>query len=270
MGRFGQFDPEERVVRKCSECGVGFLVSGAEIDYESSEYRDLVNGEASAARYYEVHDADQAAKLDRLGPARLRGKVVMDVGCGAGSFLDLVKGYAAQTVAIEPSRSYHPTLRSQGHQVFSFSSDALSECEGQVDAAVCFSVIEHVPDPVSLLRDVRRLLRPGGEILLSTPNAADWLLELLPDAYAPFFYRVVHQWYFDHDSVQRLASEAGFARAEVSFAHNYDLSNVLLWLRDRKPTGRAALPVWPVLDSTFRQTLESAGRSDYLYARLFA
>ena len=66
-----------------------------------------------------------------------------------------------------------------------------------VDLAVSFAVLEHVEDPVGLLRDIRELLRPGATLWVSTPNSADAMLELLPDVYAGFFYRSAHAHYFD-------------------------------------------------------------------------
>jgi SAM-dependent methyltransferase len=177
---------------------------------------------------------------------------------------------ASATLAIEPSRSFHPVLAGKGHQVFSYCDDVPAEWHGRVDTAVCFSVVEHVADPVSLLRSVRRLLRPGGELLLSTPNLDDWMLELLPEEYGAFFFRTVHSWYFDAASLKRLAAAAGFAECAVQHVHRFDLSNALLWLRDRRPSGQGTVSVAPPVSAAFRSWLESTGRSDYLYARLRA
>ena len=267
MGGFGQLSPESRTVFRCTACGAGFLPSSASVDYVSEQYRDLVDGGGSPERFYDVHDAEQAGKLAILGTGELRHKVVADIGCGAGSFLDLVKGLASATLAVEPARSFHPVLAAKGHRVFSYCGDVPSEWHGLVDTAVCFSVVEHVADPVALLREVRRLLRPGGELLLSTPNLNDWMLELLPEDYGAFFFRTVHSWYFDADSIQRLAAAAGFAECAVEYVHRFDLANALVWLRDRRPSGQEAIALGPPVNAAFQSWLESTGRADYLYAR---
>jgi len=136
-----------------------------------------------------------------------------------------------------------------------------------VDRAVCFSVVEHVDDPLALLRDIRDLVRPGGELLLSTPNREDWLLELLPAEYGAFFYRKVHFWYFNAASLAELVRRAGFVDVAVSHAHRFDVSNAALWLRDRRPTGLGKLSVPSAADEVFRALLQASGRSDYLYCR---
>lgn len=268
MGRFGSLTPEPRMVLRCHGCGVGFLFQNSEVDYDSAEYRELVDGDASPDWFYALHDAEQADKLRLLGVDRLRDKAVADIGCGAGSFLDLAKGLASATLGIEPMLGYHEVLQAKGHRPFAYCSDITSEWQGQVDVAVCFSVIEHVADPVSLLQEIRGLLRPGGELLLSTPNLDDWMLELLPEDYGSFFFRTVHTWYFDAGSLRALAATAGFADCVVEYVHRFDLSNALLWLRDRRPSGQAELAVSPPVDAAFCRWLESAGRADYMYARL--
>jgi hypothetical protein len=96
------------------------------------------------------------------------------------------------------------------------------------------------------------------------------MLELLPEEYGAFFFRTVHSWYFDAGSLKRLAAAAGFAECTVQYVHRFDLSNALLWLRDRRPSGQGTISVAPPVSAAFRSWLESTGRADYLYARLRA
>jgi SAM-dependent methyltransferase len=268
-GKFGRISPQAHTIWSCGGCGVAWLPEAIS-DYESDDYRKLVDGAAGPEAYYEAHDREQAEKVRLVGTAGLRGSTVADVGCGAGSFLDLVRGFASETIAIEPTKSYHQALRAKGHHVFAYGVDAASEWRGRVDLAACFSVVEHVEDPLALLTEIRALLRPGGRALISTPNRADWLLELLPEDYPRFFYRQVHRWYFDAPSLVRLAQAAGFRKAQPFHVHRFDLSNFLLWLRDRRPTGLGKVAVPPALASALAPALEQGGRADYLYAWLEA
>lgn len=267
MGRFGQVSAAPQTVFQCGECGVGFL-EAPEIDYASPEYRLLVDGDAAPERYYALHDGEQLEKLNVVGVAGLRGKVVADIGCGAGSFLDLVKGYAAATIGVEPMRVQREVLAAKGHLAAASCAEIPPAWQGRVDLAACFAVIEHVRDPVDLLRQTKALLAPGGRLIISTPNAACWLLHVLPQEFGAFFYRAVHVWYFDARSVEYLARAAGYTEVSTAYVHRYDLSNLLLWLRDRRPTGLAGLRSWPLLDAVYRRTLEAEGLADFLYASL--
>jgi SAM-dependent methyltransferase len=224
-----------------------------------------VDGTDEPEDFYRLHDGEQAEKLRRLGTGGLRETLLVDVRCGAGSFLDLVKGLCRITVGIEPTPSLRQAVAAKGHLAFPYCSDVPGEWEDKTDIAVSFSVIEHVEHPRGLLEDIRRLLKPGGRLLLSTPNRADWLLDVLPDDYAPFFYRLVHRWYFDAASLTRLVELAGFAGVSVSYVHRFDLSNAVLWLRDKRPTGLGKLDLDAAWNDGFRSALEATGRADYLY-----
>ena len=269
LGKFGTLCDGERTVWRCEGCGAARL-DGEPVDYESDAYRQMVDGGGDTATFHRTHDVEQAEKLRLLGTGDLRGRTVADFGAGGGAFLDLAKGFAAKTVAIEPTKAFHADLQAHGHEVFSYGSEAAGTWAGKVDLAVCFSVVEHVEDPLALFREIRALLKPGGRALISTPNRNDWLLDLLPQDYGSFFYRMVHRWYFDAASLEQLALKAGFRSAKVNHVHRFDVSNFLLWLRDRKPSGLGKTNTPPVLDGAFVAALEASGKADYLYAWLEA
>ena len=136
-----------------------------------------------------------------------------------------------------------------------------------VDTAVSYSVLEHVEDPLKFLKDIYRILKPGGTLALSTPNADDWMVANSPD-YAAFFYRKVHLWYFTASALQNLASLTGFSTCDVRFEHRFDLSNAMVWMRDKRPSGNGKIPFDPALNAVWRETLIRQGGSDYLYAIL--
>jgi SAM-dependent methyltransferase len=265
VGKFGSLTAEPRSVWRCDQCGAGFLPVEP-VDYESSEYRTLVDGSGGAVDFYRNHDGEQAEKLRMVGTAGLRGLVCMDVGCGAGSFLDVLRGLARVTIGVEPTGSLRSALGEKGHLAFPYCKDVPQAWTDRVDLAVAFSLVEHVEDPLELLVDLRRLLRPGGRLVVSTPNRRDWLLDVLPDEYGCFFYRIVHLWYFDAASLAELLRIAGFTDVTVRSVHRFDLSNAVLWLRDKRPTGLAGLELPATADGVYRAMLESSGRADYLYA----
>ena len=173
-------------------------------------------------------------------------------------------------IAIEPCEIYHDTLRGCGYSVYGSTAETAAEHVGQVDIVFSFSVIEHVLNPLEFLCDARRLLKPGGKALVSTPNRRDILMSLLPDDYSQFFYRAVHRWYFDTNSLAICAERAGLTVEESRRYHRFGLSNALTWLRDKAPSGEVKLPHLddPLTDSFWRSFLESKGIGDYLYFTL--
>jgi 2-polyprenyl-3-methyl-5-hydroxy-6-metoxy-1,4-benzoquinol methylase len=267
LGKFGDWSREEHTVHQCEQCQAGFLpLSG--FSYEEDEYRQRVESSAAVEDFYRLHDREQAEKLGILGTETLRGQVVADIGCGGGSFLDFLYGVAQETIAIEPARSYQDAL-AQKHRYFQYGADALPRYAGKVDLAVCFAVIEHVADPVVFLQEIRRLLKPGGSLLLSTPNYDDWLISFLPGVYDRFFFRRAHTWYFNGPSLTNLAELAGFGKVVLRYVQRFDLSNALHWIKDHRPTGLGRTPWWQGLDGVFSSYLEGLGKSDFLYAHLW-
>jgi SAM-dependent methyltransferase len=269
-GVFGRDRPG--TVMRCGGCGVEVLTSpdrSAAAYYADGTYRADVGEGADAASFFERHDHEQFPRLAMLEQIPLRGRVVADVGAAGGSFLDGVRGFAEATIAIEPDRNYHESLKARGHRVFADTRAALADAKGRVDLAVCFSVIEHLDDPVALLADIRGLLAPSGVALVSTPNRDDVLLGAGCDAYRRFFYRVVHRYYFEAGSVRQAAQRAGFNSCQLVYKHRFPFSNFIAWLAEHRPAGRSApSPLGDSFDRTWIAALEQSGRADYLYAFL--
>ena len=108
-----------------------------------------------------------------LGVASLppgQGKRLLDVGCGSGDFLHRMRARGWTVLGVEPDPVAATTARGNGLDVrdgmlsdAAFSSDFF-------DAIVLSHVIEHVHDPIAVLQECARVLRPGGVLVLLTPN----------------------------------------------------------------------------------------------------
>lgn len=270
-GAWGQLRHGAKIAR-CEGCGVDRLDEASCQDtghYAGTDYRRSLGEAIEADGFFAAHDATQLTNLAALDgdPAPLRGKVVADVGCAAGSFLDHVSGLASRLVAIEPCEAYHDSLRSRGYGVHAWSHEAAEAEPGVADLATSFAVIEHVADPRSVMADMSTLLAPGGRVVISTPNRNDVLMDLLPEDFPPFFYRSQHRWYFDADSLVRCAEFAGLEAIEVRSVHRYGIANTLRWLRDKAPGGTGPIDGLSSagLDAAWGRHLEAIGKADYIF-----
>lgn len=270
-GSFGQQSAEPHTVLGCDECGTSFLPDSAEAlvpEYSRDDYRIAVDGTADRTAFCRLHDSEQARHLAIVGTENLRGSVVADIGCGGGAFLDSIRGLAAECIGVEPSDSIRSQLAESGYATYPLASDAQSERAGSIDLAVSFAVLEHTADPVQFVRDVGQLLRPNGVLWLSTPNADDLLLELLPEDYPHFFYRAAHRFYFTPSAFARVVEVAGLEVELLLGVQRFGLGNALRWMRDRRPQGDAdTAGVTPAIDAVWRAELERTLRCDYLYLK---
>ncbi len=268
-GAYGRLTETTNIV-KCENCGVLRLdeeICKDESFYQSTDYRNLLKETSTTEGFFLEHDPLQMERLRIISPHLLRSKNIADVGCAAGSFLDHVKGLINSGVAIEPASQYHESLRNRGYHVYPNLKDAADLQSGSLDYVCSFSVIEHVAEPLQFIRDMARLLAKNGKIVISTPNRNDILMHLLPDIYSNFFYRTVHRWYFDRESLGYCAMKAGLKIESLQCVHRFGLGNALLWLREHKPPGRTDLPVTADegLNAAWATYLERNFLGDYLY-----
>jgi len=146
----------------------------------------------------------------RYLPRRLPGKImrVLDIGCANGVWLELARGAGWQVAGVEPDPVSRSRARDRGIEVRESVADWLSKGES-FDYVTISHVIEHVHDPLMLLRDSLALLRPGRGLFIDTPNidalghsiyGRDWLALDPPR----------HLILFNRDSLATAVSQAGF------------------------------------------------------------
>jgi 2-polyprenyl-6-hydroxyphenyl methylase/3-demethylubiquinone-9 3-methyltransferase len=123
---------------------------------------------------------------------------VLDVGCGGGLLAEAMASEGAQVTGIDLARDSLQIARLHGHEsdvqvhyeCVSAEEYAMQQ-PGQFDLITCMELLEHVPDPASVVRACGQLVRPGGLVCFSTLNrnpksfllaivAAEYVLRLLP------------------------------------------------------------------------------------------
>ncbi|MCW5874823.1 MAG: class I SAM-dependent methyltransferase [Anaerolineales bacterium] len=253
-------------IRGCAACGVEFLdpfPEDTEAYYTGKEYWEDHHGPVNVAKLYAKHGPEQRRWFYEVSGEMLRNQRVVDFGCGAGIFLDMAKGLAAETIGVDLAEHFREHLEANGHK-FLRGSDSLAE--NSVDVVVSFDTLEHVPDPLAFLQEIRRVLKPGGRAFVGLPNQDDFLKTFVPD-YIPFFYHLSHLYYFSTRALQFAFEQAGFADIHIGNVHKYDITNMLVWARDRKGIGTPGSDVFDrYTEDTWRGNLERQGIASHLYA----
>ena len=107
------------------------------------------------------------------------GARTLDVGCAGGYLAVALRERGACVLGLEADAAAAATARRRGVEVLEGSAEdpvvrATLRGAGPFDAVVCGDVLEHLVDPWETLRELARLLRPGGTAAVSLPNAAHW------------------------------------------------------------------------------------------------
>lgn len=117
-----------------------------------------------------VRRSDLDAEIRFLGA--MPGGRLLDVGCGSGEWMDSMRTMGWQVEGIDFDENAVAAARRKGLDVRTGTIDSQNYPENAFDVVNLNHVIEHVPDPVGLLREIRRILKPGGKLVLATPNAS--------------------------------------------------------------------------------------------------
>ena len=101
------------------------------------------------------------------------GERVLDLGCGAGRFVAALRDAGAEPVGVELAEAALERARRNvpGADLRRVAADGtLPLGHGEVDVVWCSEVLEHVPDTIAFLTEVRRVLRRGGRLLVTVPD----------------------------------------------------------------------------------------------------
>lgn len=196
-------------VLRCVECGQVF---SGKIPYEEEirklyenyySERNTTPNEVTRKRYSEL--------LRRFRRYRETNRI-LDVGCGFGFFLSAAMDDGWRAYGTEVSQSafhYLEKLEIPDGQMFMGDVADMGLEEGSFDVVTMFEVIEHLPDPSRVLREICSLLRKDGLLYLTTPNYDSLNRYLLGD-----FWSIIqpheHLFYFTVGSLGRLLRRVGY------------------------------------------------------------
>lgn len=170
-----------------------------------------VPGVAEENYWFRRHEVVYQALL-----ARCTDAVVLEAGCGEGYGADLLAGVATRVLGMDYDAltAAHVARRYPRVDVLRTNLVALPVGTGSCDAVVSLQVIEHLWEQERFLRECLRVLRPGGALLLSTPNR----LTFSPGRDTPL--NPFHTRELSGSELAGLVSDAGFTDVQVLGLHH--------------------------------------------------
>ena len=177
-----------------------------------------------ADRYHDVVDEEYLKHGDsrRLAAKKVLESVrrhvptgrLLDVGCATGDFLDAARAAGFACEGLELSAWSSDLARRRGHVVHRKTLEAFARESGAAfDIVSLIGVIEHLPHPRAEMANLKRLLRPGGLLVVWTGDVDSWLARLLGRRW--WYWQGQHIQYFTRRSLELLARNAGFDRVAM-------------------------------------------------------
>jgi len=199
---------------------------------------EIAKFERLAARWWDP--TSEFRPLHEINPLRLdwidaraplTGKTVLDVGCGGGILAEAMAARGARVTGIDlgeaPLAVARLHLKESGQQVDYVkiaAEDLARDRPGAFDVVTCMEMLEHVPDPGSIVAACAQLVKPGGQLFFSTLNrnpkswlfaivGAEYILKLLP--------RGTHEYlkFIRPSELERMSRHAGLNVREYTGMH---------------------------------------------------
>ena len=171
----------------------------------NADAQELARFSAISARWWDpegplrpLHDLNPVRLAFIAERQKLKGARVADIGCGGGILTEALARAGANAIGLDLSGEAIEAARAHAlesalnidYQLLAVE-DFAAQYAGSFDALTCMEMLEHVPDPISVLGACAQLLKPGGRLFLSTLNrtpkafalgivAAEYVLGLLP------------------------------------------------------------------------------------------
>lgn len=240
-------------VKRCHQCGLVFLdpQPSQEIlkkHYPRQQYYSYkieirgLSGLISQFRSYLIKHYYEPTILSRVFsfivqgvPAmpqkpRKRSAKILDVGCGSGKTLALLKELGWKVYGLEINKNAVRIAKERG-----LVNIKLGGCEkianfpnNYFDSIRLYHVIEHLPDPRNCLQLIYKKLKPGGEVVLGTPNADSVVSKL----FGKFWYNLDiprHLFVFSSKTLSRIVKNQGFLHLSIVFCSSDGLGRSIIY-----------------------------------------
>ena len=202
----------------CRQCGLAYVSPRPSEDQLDAHYARSYYGN----RHPVLKETFMDLRARKIGSPD-DDRPVLDLGCGSGDFLLACRRKGWNTIGIEqPEAPAMKRLNELGISVV--APDQMESIDSNsINTVTAWHVLEHLPEPRATLDEVRRILKPGGRLVIEVPNFSSWQARLSgPDWFHIDVPR--HLLHFDRSSLTRLLDEAGFeADSWSTFSLEYDI-----------------------------------------------
>lgn len=170
--------------------------------YESEDYISHTDGKRSVFEkiYHLIKNIALQHKLNLINSLQNQKGNLLDIGAGTGDFLKVAMHDEWQTTGIEPSEKAKAIALQKG---VSFAENTAALESHSFDIITMWHVLEHVPNPEEQIKELKRLLKSTGTILIAVPNFNSYDAKHYGNFWAAYDVPR-HLWHFSKTAIQKL------------------------------------------------------------------
>ena len=238
-------------VAHCTACGLYYLHPRLIENAMQQAYRESSYYEGGACGYADTSYIAQESALRatfkrllrNLAKRGLTGGDLLEIGSGYGYLLDEARLFFNRRVGTEFSSKGAEIARATGVEVFVGGIEQVPP-GAKFDCVVATQVIEHVYEPLSFVKRLANYTKPGGHIILATPDIGGVLRKFMGRRW-PSFKAPEHVIYFDFRTLSSLMSQAGLDRVRrFPYPHAFPVGLIAAKFGFALPPLLAHLKIW--------------------------
>jgi SAM-dependent methyltransferase len=159
-------------------------------------------------------------KTDTRNPEFSKTGNFLDIGCGNGAYLHVMAKRGWKVCGVEPSSAGASEANTAGFDVFHGTLLEAHYPSSSFDYVRCNHSLEHMPNPVEVLQDIHRILRPGGKLCIGIPNTDSFTFRLF-GRYWWYLCAPVHTYNYSAKTITRLLQNADYEIEKVHYNSDF-------------------------------------------------
>ncbi|RJQ28876.1 class I SAM-dependent methyltransferase [Candidatus Parcubacteria bacterium] len=233
-------DSEKHKVIKCKNCGHVQLFPIPTINddkhfYDNNLQQKNISISINLKEIEKKSKADTNRRTELIKKLTPKNGSVLEIGSGYGFFLEKMRRGGYKAVGIEVSKERRRFARKiTTAEVLDINLNSTSLDIGQFNTIVMFHVLEHIANPIQFLKNIRRLLKNNGKLVIEVPNIRDLQLKH-NDYYRGWYWQRAHIHYFSPIILTKILKESGFKKIILQGTQRYSLENMFHWKLINKP-----------------------------------